>query len=261
MLRYLKLHQLLIKQHLKLLMAYKGDFLIGLLGVFLTQALNLVFLNVIFSQIPLLNGWNFKQITFIYGFSLIPKGLDHLFFDNLWAMGQRLVKKGEFDKYLIRPINPLFYVMVETFQVDALGELVVGVALLLSSFFMVSWTFWNVLLFFLTLPFTTLIYTSLKIMTASLALWTKQSGAAMYIFYMFNDFSKYPITIYNYPIRFLISVIIPFAFAAYYPASYFLTGNSLFQNIGGLILVSLGLYAIAYFIWKKGLLSYESAGS
>ena len=60
-------------------------------------------------------------------FSLIPKGLDHLFFDNLWALGQRLVKR-EFDKYLTRPINPSFHILVETFQIDALGELSWSVA-------------------------------------------------------------------------------------------------------------------------------------
>ena len=67
-------------------------------------------------------------------FPLIPKGLDHLFFDNLWALGQRLVRKGEFDKYLTRPINPLFHILVETFQIDALGELLVGGILLATRF-------------------------------------------------------------------------------------------------------------------------------
>ena len=54
------------------------------------------------------------------------RGWTDSFFDNLWALGQRLVRKGEFDKYLTRPINPLFHILVETFQIDALGELLVG---------------------------------------------------------------------------------------------------------------------------------------
>ena len=58
---------------------YKVDFVVGVLGVFLTQGLNLLFLNVIFQHIPSLEGWTFQEIAFIYGFSLIPKGLDHLF--------------------------------------------------------------------------------------------------------------------------------------------------------------------------------------
>ncbi|VHB93596.1 ABC transporter permease [Streptococcus pyogenes] len=192
---------------------------------------------------------------------MIPKGIDHLFFDNLWALGQRLVRKGEFDKYLTRPISPLFHVLVETFQVDALSELLVGVILLVTTAGSIVWTLPKVLLFILVIPFATLIYTSLKIATASISFWTKQSGAVIYIFYMFNDFSKYPMSIYHSFLRWLISFIIPFAFTAYYPASYFLTGQHLLFNIGGLVVVSLLVLALSLKLWKWGLDAYESAGS
>ena len=85
--RVFRLHRIFISQHLKRLMEYKVDFVVGVLGVFLTQGLNLLFLNVLFQHIPSLEGWTFQEIAFIYGFSLIPKGLDHLFFYNLWALG------------------------------------------------------------------------------------------------------------------------------------------------------------------------------
>lgn len=154
---------------MKQIMEYKIDFFVGVLGVFLTQGLNLLFLNVLFQHIPSLEGWTFQQIAFIYGFSLLPKGIDHLFFDNLWALGQRLIRKGEFDKYLTRPISPLFHVLVETFQVDALGELLVGFILLSTTVSSISWTVPKVLLFIFIIPFATLIYTSLKIATSSIA--------------------------------------------------------------------------------------------
>lgn len=78
-----RMHAIFIKQYLKQIMEYKVDFVVGVLGVFLTQGLNLLFLSVLFQHIPSLEGWTFEQIAFIYGFSLIPKGIDHLFFDNL----------------------------------------------------------------------------------------------------------------------------------------------------------------------------------
>ncbi|VHG30031.1 ABC transporter permease [Streptococcus pyogenes] len=199
-----RMHAIFIKQYLKQIMEYKVDFVVGVLGVFLTQGLNLLFLSVLFQHIPSLEGWTFEQIAFIYGFSLIPKGIDHLFFDNLWALGQRLVRKGEFDKYLTRPISPLFHVLVETFQVDALGELLVGVILLVTTAGSIVWTLPKVLLFIL---------------------------------------------------------VIPFAFTAYYPASYFLTGQHLLFNIGGLVVVSLLVLALSLKLWKWGLGAYESAGS
>ena len=115
----------------------------------------------------------------------------------------------------------------------------VGCILLGTTVSSIAWTLPKFLIFLVCIPFATLIYTSLKIATASIAFWTKQSGAMIYIFYMFNDFAKYPIFIYNSLLRWLISFIVPFAFTAYYPASYFLQGKNGLFNIGGLILISL----------------------
>lgn len=261
MLRLLRLEKIFIKQYLKQIMEYKVDFIVGILGVFLTQGLNILFLGVIFSKIPVLHGWSLKQIAFIYGFSLIPKGIDHLFFDNLWAVGQRLVWNGEFDKYMTRPVRPLFHILVETFQVDAFGELIVGFLLMMTTLSSVHWTIIKIFLLILVIPFTTLIYTSMKIATSSMAFWSKQAGSIIYIFYMLNDFAKYPVSIYNNGVRFIISFIIPFAFTAFYPASFFLSGENIYFNIGGTIIISLCLFMISLFIWNKGIAIYESAGS
>ena len=76
----------------------------------------------------------------------------------------------------------------------------------------------------------------------------------IYIFYMFNDFAKYPISIYNSLLRWLISFIVPFAFTAYYPASYFLQGKDVFFNIGGLILISSCFLCHFLKLWDRGLM-------
>ena len=94
--RYFRLHRIFIAQYLKRLMEYKGDFLLGAVGLLFSQAIQILFIGIIFSQIPRLQGWTFEEILFIYGFSLIPKSIDHLFFDNLWMVGYRIVRKGEF---------------------------------------------------------------------------------------------------------------------------------------------------------------------
>ena len=133
LIRAAKMHRIFIVQELKRMMEYKGDFLTGVIGFLIVQVFNILFLNIIFSQIPTLVGWSFYEVLFIYGFSLIPKGIDHMLFDNLWAMGHWLVRKGDFDKYLTRPINPMFHVMAEKFQVDAFGELLVGIALVATA--------------------------------------------------------------------------------------------------------------------------------
>ena len=57
--KYQRMHLIFIRQYIKQIMEYKVDFVVGVLGVFLTQGLNLLFLNVIFQHIPSLEGWTF----------------------------------------------------------------------------------------------------------------------------------------------------------------------------------------------------------
>lgn len=261
--RMLRMHRIFVSQELKRMMEYKGDFIVGIIGFLLGQFFNLLFLWIIFSQIPSLVGWTLEQVVFIYGFSLIPKGLDHLLFDNLWSIGHFTVRKGDFDKYLTRPINPLFHVMVEKLQIDALGELIMGIALICATLptLAIEWSVVKILLILLVIPFATLIYTAIKIATSAIAFWTKRSGNITYMFYMVNDFAKYPVTIYNNFVKVVITYIIPFAFTAFYPANYILTGENPLFNIGLTVVIALILLVISVLIWNRGIKAYESAGS
>ncbi len=207
MLKYFRLHKIFIKQDLKKLMEYKVDFLMGALGFLLEQAVQILCLGIIFASIPALcfteNGvvvdsWTFHEVLFIYGFSLIPKGIDHLFFDNLWGLGYWIVDKGDFDKYLTRPVNSWFYVLCEKFCVDALGEFVIGIVLVIYSTLSmpaeissaINW--WRVVPVILVLPFAIMIFTSVKTATAAISFWTKRSGHITHMCYMTNEFAKYP---------------------------------------------------------------------
>ena len=261
--RYLRLHRIFIVQHLKRMMEYKTDFLLGAVGLLFAQAIQILFIGIIFSGIPNLKGWSFEEILFIYGFSLIAKSIDHLFFDNLWMVGYRIVRKGEFDKYLTRPVNSLFHVIIERFCLDAFGEMVTCGLLLGYSIPHLNLPFhwYTIPLLIVVVIFATMIYTSLKIMTAAISFWTKASGHIIHMLYMTNDFSKYPVTIYNKAVQTIITYVIPFAFTAYFPASYFLTGENGWFCIGGTVIAGTVLFALALFVWNRGLRAYESAGS
>lgn len=258
-----KIYKLLTAQNLKRLMEYKADFLTGAISFLIDQAVGIAFIFIIFSQIPQLAGFTFEQIVFIYGFSQIPKGLDHLLTDNLWCVGYFIVRKGDFDKYMTRPINPLFHVIAETFQIDAVGELIVGIGLMVSVAGQVHLyiTPLSVILFIVSIPFAALIYTAIKIGTSAIAFWVKSSGYIIQMLYGMNEFAKYPTTIYSNVVKVIVTFVIPFAFTGYYPSVYFLTGENPLFNIGGTVLIALIFFSIALLIWNKGIKAYESAGS
>lgn len=261
--RYLRLYKVMIAQFLKTIMQSKVDFLMGLFGFFFTQIMGIIFLYLVFQQIPNLKGWTFEQLIFIYGFAQLPRGIDHLFTDNIWLVGWRMVINGDFDRYMLRPMNIFFQVIAEKLQPDALGELLTGVILVTSSLAkgIVIVDGVHAVLFVVSLLAGALIYTSIKLFFASLAFWVKCSGPFLQVAYEMADFAKYPTEIYAKAVRFLITWVIPFAFVAYLPASYFLKSDVSAGMIGIECVIAAVLWCIAYGVFHRGTHVYESAGN
>lgn len=261
--KYARLYLLFSARSLQTLMEYKMDFLIGLSGFIVTQAMGIILLNVIFSKIPMLNGWSYNQALFIYAFAQIPRGLDHLVTDNLWIFSRRIIAQSQFDKYLLKPINPLFHVISEKLQTDAVGELLIGIILMIYSIFKLKLniTLSYILIFIIVTISGAIIYTSIKLFFASLAFWVRNSQNILSLFYSLSDFTKYPISIYPRVIMYFITYIVPFAFTAYFPAAYFINKESLLLGVGGTVVAAILTATLAYFIWCKGINAYESAGN
>lgn len=261
--RYLRLYRVLVTQFLKTIMQSRVDFLIGLLGFFFTQIMGIAFLYLVFQQIPSLQGWTLDQLIFIYGFAQIPRGIDHLFTDNIWLVSYRLVINGDFDRYMLRPMNIFFQVIAEKLQPDALGELLVGTILVVRSLGkgIVIVDGLHLGLFFVSVLAGALIYTSIKLFFASLAFWVKVSGPFLQVAYEMADFAKYPTEIYAKGIRFLITWVVPFAFVAYLPASFFLKSDTSVWVVGIECGIAFVFWCIAYALFQYGTRIYESAGN
>ena len=261
--RYMRLYRVLITQFLKGIKQSKVDFLMGLMGYFFTQFMGIAFLYLVFRQVPSLQGWTLEQLIFIYGFAQIPRGIDHLLTDNIWLIAWRMVLSGDFDRYMLRPMNLFFQVIAEKLQPDALGELLVGGILLVISLQkgIVIVDGVHIVLFFVSVMAGALIYTAIKLFFASLSFWVKISGPFLQTAYEMADFAKYPTEIYHRAIRFVITWIIPFAFVAYLPASFFLKAEVSPGIIGIECIMAVVLFSIAYVVFTIGTRRYESAGN
>lgn len=262
--RYWRLYKVFIKQFFSFLMQSKADFYIGLMGFFFTQAAGIAFLYLVFQQIPSLGEWTLSELIFIYGFAQIPRGIDHLFTDNIWLVAWRLIVNGTFDRYMLRPMNLFFQVICEKLQPDALGELLVGTILIIISLKkgIVRVDIPHIIFFVVSILAGAVIYTAIKLLFASLAFWMKISGPVLYTAYQLADFAKYPSEIYTKAVQFIITWLIPFAFVAYLPASYFLKDNvSPWNTIGTECILAVVFFGIAYFVFYKGTHAYESAGN
>lgn len=260
--RYLQIYSCFFKQYLKGLITYRADFIVGMMAFLLDQSLGLFFLYVVFNNIDALAGFSQYEVFLMYGIVQIPKGINHLFFDNIWLLPQN-IKQGNVDRYLLRPINPLYTYLIERFQPDAFGEIILGIAVSCYCFIIggIKVYFLKILGLIFIILISVFIFTAIKLITASVSFWLKDSMPLMQVSYELNDYTRYPINIFPRPVRFIMTYIIPFALVAYYPTLYLLGKQSFFSVISFLMPVTFVLCFLAVFIWNKGLKHYESAGS
>ncbi len=260
--KYLRQYKVFVKQFFKSLIEYRVDFLIGLLAFLITQLAGIVFIVSVFQFIPVLGGWDFYSVVFMYGIYLIPKGLDHLLTDPIWWIDS-YVRQGEMDRYLLRPFNVLFQLISEKIDPNALGEIILGIGAIVFSVghLELSLTIFDILVAIpLFLVFSALIYTSIKLFFMSIGFFSKRSIQITTMVYQTSDYIKYPLDIYPAQIQLVFKFIIPFAFATYYPSIYLL-GDKNPMYILGTVSISTISFIIAYSFFKYGLSKYESSGS
>ncbi len=262
--RYIKLYFTCIKRSIITRLEYKRDTFISIFNFFVTNVASILSIWMIMESIPSLNGWTMVEMGFLYGFSMLPVALDHIFTDDLWSVAFFKVQSGEMDRMFTKPVPVLFLVIAETFQLEGLGELAVGVVMLsvCGSMLSVSWSFGAVFLLIMATLFGALMITSFKIIFAALAFKFKRSGQLLQINYNFISYTRYPLKIYPTIIRGLLTFVFPFALIISYPVEVTLFATySPYVIAAVIVAVSCALFALSLCVWHILERKYESTGS
>ncbi|MBI4484244.1 MAG: ABC-2 family transporter protein [Acidobacteria bacterium] len=250
-------------QYLKVRLSYKGDLVIAVLTSFLATVLALAFVLVLFSKIPTLQGWSFEEVLFLYGFSLLPLGLFNVVSLNLYDFGNLYIMEGKFDRILLRPVNSLFQVIFEEFRLESLQEVATGIAIVAycSVKLNLSWRVQDLVLASSVVLCGSLIYLAVFLSLTSVSFWLEDRVGLVPPVFNLLTFGRYPISIYNGFVQFLLSWIIPFAFASFYPSARFLRRRD-FDLYFYLIPVVAGLFfTLSTLVWRQGVRNYQSTGS
>lgn len=260
--RYLSLYGYFLIQRFKILMEYRLNFFIGAVSTAILQAASLTAIWVVMRQIPSLNGWSFYEVILVYGLLTMGESITHMFADNLWTVGWNYVRSGDFDRFLVRPIDPLFHLLADRFCHDGIGNLATGALLVGVSMQQLDIALTPLRLLYIVISVLSggLIFIALNLITATSVFWIMESIPVTQMVFSMNEFAKYPLSIYHSSIRILLTWIIPYGFVSFYPASYLLG-----RNVGSLVwlspVVAFVFIFVAYRIWLFGLRHYSSTGS
>jgi ABC-2 type transport system permease protein len=264
--RTVRLYLRLFEAQLKAVLEYQGDFLIQLMGAVLLNAAGFIFLVVLFRQIPSVNGWGLWEIVVMYALVIFSEGIGSFFFQGTWSMA-RLVNRGELDFALVRPLSPAAQVMAggAVAGMNGVGNMLLGGVLLVKGFghVHVDWTVTRVVGALVLFVSAIVIKLALNLATNSAAFWLNSPNNSFpYSMHILGDLCRYPITIYAFSIQTLVSLVVPFAFISFFPATaIFEKGDNWKWAALATPLVALYCAFGARWIFNRGLARYESAGN
>lgn len=261
--RHLGVAGLYVAQMVKTRLQYRADFLIACAASALSQACGLFVIGIIFQNVPLLSEWSRNEVFFIYGFALTAQAIFEAVADGFYWFADKYIQRGELDRVLLRPLHPLFQILLENFNLEFVSDLVLGLAILVVAGASLEASpgpeDWMLLL--LMVPSAVLVLTGLFLALASVSFWAEDKVGVLPPVYNLMAFGRYPLTIYHPVLRALLSWVMPFGFVAFYPATGFLGRGEFRAYFWGTPLVSAAVFALGLAVFQAGLRRYRSTGS
>jgi ABC-2 type transport system permease protein len=249
------------------MLEYRANFVMWAFFTIIYHGTAIVALWVTLRNFPSINGWNFRETAFMYGLWMLGHSLHNTLFTGVGSVPE-FVREGRFDRFLVRPLDPLFQAITVPQQVWP-DELILAVI-----YFCVATAFAGVRvdwIFVLYVPFVAiggaLIDFGINLAIATASFWFTRIDSLRWVFMSLEqEFSRYPISIYQRGVRIALTFALPFAFMNYFPATYLLhkseDGLHLNPAVGLLTpVVGAVCVAAAYAFWRVGIDRYQGTGS
>ncbi|HEY0395028.1 MAG TPA: ABC-2 family transporter protein [Candidatus Elarobacter sp.] len=249
------------------MLEYRANFLMWAGFTVIYHATAIGALWVTLRNFPSINGWNFRETAFMYGLWMLGHGLHNTVFFTVGSVPE-FVREGRFDRFLVRPLDPLFQAVTVPQQIWP-DELILAIA-----YFCVATAYAGVHVDWVLIAYVPLVAVGgalidfgINLAIATASFWFTRVDSLRWVFMSLEqEFSRYPISIYQRGVRVALAFVLPFAFMNYFPATFLLhkseEGLHLNPSIGLFTpLVGVIVVAVAYAFWRMGLTRYQGTGS
>ena len=218
--RYLTIYAECIKTAIARELTYRLNFLLSL---FITLGFNILFPLVtilIYRAGASFPGWDFYEVLLMQSVFTMSNGLACIMFSGvLWTTMQH-IREGSFEIVLLRPVNPLLFLIVTNFDAGSAGLIIGGAALFgfsVSQTGIVSIAVIPQFLLLFAAGFAVMAGMQM-IMAATSFKWVGNSRIPE-IFDSIMTFGKYPVTIFPKAVQVIAAFVIPVAMIGFFPAS------------------------------------------
>jgi len=165
-------------------------------------------------------GWNIYEVTLIQSVFMLSNGLARLMFSGVFWRTIQHIREGSFEIVLLRPLNPLFFLIASNFDPESFGLIIGGGVIFAISIAYTGIASLSAIAQFLLLfagGFAVMAGMQM-LMAATVFKWVGNSRIPE-IFDSIMSFGRYPITIFPQAVKSVITFVIPVGMIGFFPAN------------------------------------------
>jgi ABC-2 type transport system permease protein len=247
-------------------LAFRGNFLVKVAVEVLWLTILLAFYATVFAKTSKVADWPENQYLFFVGCFFALNGLiECLFLENCNEFAE-LVRTGDLDFLLLKPIDEQFLISCRRVDWATAPNIIMGAVVMVIALYRMQWEFdlLRLACFVVTFACGTLIAYSFMLTLTAFSVWLVRNQSLMEMWWLFASLARYPKEIFSgtsaAPIGFVFTFILPILLVANVPARVMvrafdpgMIGFTIFATV-------VSLWASRRF-FRHALQSYRSASS
>lgn len=241
-------------------MQYRTDFIIGLLVSMSLSSIGPVIMYLIFAATEGYRNWNIDQMMLFQGLMITWFGLKDTLFGDVMNNIETAVRNGTFDVLMLRPVSAIGSVISFGFYYQGVGGVIAGI--IVSAFAIsrvkVHLSAEGLSLIAICIAAGLVLYLALVIIYCGFVLRLVSMNRLNEIFNKMLMFATYPSDIYARLPRTVMTLVIPIALWAYFPANVLLGRVDLEAMVASCASVLIFILSLGF--WNYSVKRYTSAG-
>lgn len=228
------------------------------IGKIIRFAFLFTLLSFIFSKTRVLKGYSIQQAALFYMIFNLIDTISQILFREVYRF-RSLVVNGSLDTILLKPYHPFLRILVGGVDILDVILLVPYIAITIIIASGIVPIGHNIFLFFVLLINAIWIATSFHILVLALGILTTEVDHTILIYRDLTSLGRFPMAIYQEPIRTIFTFIIPIGIMTSFPSQALLGMLSWDKFLISFILSSI-LFIVAMTTWNFALKQYQSWG-
>jgi ABC-2 type transport system permease protein len=269
-LRYCRLWFALARFGLVRELAFRANFLVKITVELLWFAILIIFWDIVFAQTNVVAGWSKQQYMFFVGCFFALEGTLETFFLGNCGEFADMIRSGDLDFVLIKPIDEQFLVSCRNVDWTTVPNIIAGTSVMVHSLVALEWSFDPLRLILFVVLFACsvgLAYSFMLTLTAT-SVWMVRNQSLFELWWLFTTLVRYPREIFAgtwaAPVGFAFTYVIPVMLIINVPASVMVRGLDLALNwpvVLGTVVATGVVLLVSRWFFRLALRRYRSASS